>query len=155
MIKVNESRLNARREKQHWIEFIFLLCCYQLQDFIMAPVDPKLAHEKIVANFVKMQLSYRFTVALLPSESENVVFRFLFSKPVDSAPEPAIVVYVDVEVLGASGTSWSYSIHVEGQKYRRIIEVNENTVNHTSFNESLIDKVFNQKAQVRMQHLWV
>jgi hypothetical protein len=121
----------------------------------MAPVDPKVAHEKIVSNFVKMQLSYRFTVAMLPQESGNVVFRFLFSKPVDAAPEPAIVVYVDVEVLGLEGTKWSYSIHVEGQKYRRLIEVDEHTVDQTSFNESLIDKVFNQKAQVRMQHLWV
>lgn len=118
-------------------------------------IDPHIAHEKAVSNFVKMQLSYRFTVALLPRESStNVVLRFLFSKPVDAAPEPAIVVYVDVEVIGVVGTKWNYSIHVEGQKYRRLIEVDEANVDQSSFNESLIDKVFDQKSQVRMRHLW-
>lgn len=122
---------------------------------MVTSINPQLAHEKAVDNFVKMHLSYRFTVAMMPPNSSgNVVLRFLFSKPIDSAPEPAIVVWVDVEVLKVDGSKWTYSIHVEGQKYRRLIEVDENTVNRATFNESLIDKVFQQKEQVRMRRLW-
>jgi hypothetical protein len=118
-------------------------------------MNPKIAHEKAVSNFVSMHLSYRFTAAMMPpSDAGNTQLRFLFSKPVDSAPEPAIVVWMDVEVLRSSGTVWTYSIHVEGQKYKRVIEVDEKTVDQKSFNESLIDKVFQQKAQVRKSHLW-
>lgn len=117
-------------------------------------MDPALIHNAAVDVFVKFGLSYRFTVAQVQGDHGNVKLRFLFSKPKDAQPEPEIVVWMDLEVLKREGSVWTYSLHMEGQHYKRVVRVDERNVDPKIFNERLIDKVFLQKAAIRVNQLW-
>jgi hypothetical protein len=105
-------------------------------------------------NFIKLGLSYRFTVTRVPSPADpsQTRLRFAFSKPTEKKPEPEIVVYMDAEVVSQKGSVWVYALFVEGQKFTHHITVDSNKVTGSEFNEKLIDKVFEQKAAVRQRH---
>lgn len=117
------------------------------------PID-KRAHQAAVDNFIKLGLTYRFTVSLADASSQRL--RFAFSKPVEKKPEPEIVVYMDLEVVSEVGTVWTYALFIEGQKYTYKITMDSAKISGKEFNEKLIDKVFDQKSVVRLQHrCWV
>lgn len=119
-------------------------------------------HQEAVANFLKLKLSYMFTATLLPSgrtafkepSLEDHKIRFVFCKPVMDAPEPAVTVWVDAEVCAVEGSKTTYGLFFEGQKYRRLIDIDSTSVRGDELNERLIDKVFDQKVAVRRAHLW-
>ena len=115
-----------------------------------------------VNNFVKLKLTYMFTATLLPSGRTAATvasvadhrIRFVFSKPVQAQPEPAVTVYLDAEVVSEAGTKTTYALFFEGQFYKRLVTIDSANVNGTELNERLIDKVFAQKAALRQTHLW-
>lgn len=123
----------------------------------MSSAEISLIHQHAVDNFVRLNLSYRFTVSLLkelPATAGPCRLRFLFSKPSDSKPEPEIMVGMDLEVVGHKGTQWTYALFFEGQKYKRVITIDEGNVTGKEFNERLIDKIYLQKEVVRQRRLW-
>ena len=117
--------------------------------------DKQRIHGEAVSNFLKLSLSYRFTATLLnPDDNGEPVIRFLFSKPVQRSPEPAITVFLDLRVVSEEGPVVKYALFFEGQRYKRVITMDSRSITGTEFNEKLIDKVFLQKACVRQQHRW-
>ena len=115
-------------------------------------------HQAAAENFIKLGLSYRFTVTRVPSpvDPSKTRLRFAFSKPTEKKPEPEIVVYMDAEVVSVTGSKWVYSLFIEGQKFTHTIKVDSANVTGKEFNEKLIDKVFEQKSAVRQHHrCWV
>jgi hypothetical protein len=107
-----------------------------------------------VANFIKLNLSYRFTASIMDPEAETPTIRFLFSKPVERQPEPEVTVYLDLQVVEEKGSVWTYALFVEGQKYKRIISIDSKNIRGDELNEHLLDKVFKQKQVVRETHMW-
>lgn len=147
VVKFALNRQNMRKAGQNK---------HSLSDMASLPaLDPDLIHKAAVDVFVKFGLSYRFTAARMIGAHGETRLRFLFSKPVDAQPEPEIVVWMDLEVVKREGSVWTYSIHLEGQQYKRIIKVDERSVDPKIFNERLVDKVFLQKAATRTHQLWV
>uniref|UniRef100_A0A7S1LEG5 Uncharacterized protein n=1 Tax=Neobodo designis TaxID=312471 RepID=A0A7S1LEG5_NEODS len=120
-------------------------------------------HAETVSNFVKLKLSYMFTCTLMASGRGDVAakptlqdhrLRFVFSKPTQTEPEPAVTVYVDAEVVEADGTKMTYALFFEGQMYKRLVTIDSANVTGDEFNERLIDKVYDQKMALRKAHLW-
>jgi hypothetical protein len=119
-------------------------------------------HEEAVENFVKFRLTYMFTATLMPSGRTSATaatvedhrIRFVFSKPTQTEPEPAVTVTLDAEVVSEEGTKTTYALFFENQMYKRLITVDAANVTGEEFNERLIDKTFAQKMAVRKTHLW-
>ena len=83
-------------------------------------MTPTEVHEIAVKNFIRLNLSYRFTATLLTDATDNkkpVVVRFLFSKPTQRKPEPEITVYMDLQVEEQKGDTWKYALF--GQRHRQ------------------------------------
>lgn len=112
-------------------------------------------HQAAVDDFIRLNLSYRFTATLMNPAAPSPRIRFLFSKPEAKKPEPEITVAVDLEVVSVEGSVVTYALHFEGQKYRRVISMDRSRVTGKEFNELLLDKVFDQKAVTRQHQLWV
>lgn len=118
-------------------------------------------HEEAVRNFISLKLSYRFSATIhstVAAEHTACLYpctiRFLFSKPTPQAPEPAITVFVDLQVVSEEGSNVTYALFFEGQQYKRLITINSANVTGAEFNERLLDKVFAQKDVVRRRRLW-
>ena len=113
--------------------------------------EPSQFHKKTVENFLQLGLSYKFTATRIPEKPAGTLeaIRFVFSKPTPQHPIPAIFVTMDVEVLEHTGTTWRYALFVEGQKHRRELHFDSAKLTGKEFNETLIDKVYNQKLNIK------
>lgn len=116
------------------------------------------AHDEIFSNVVKhflaLKLTYHFTASLIDTNLSIPTIRFQFSKPTKEAPVPAITVTADVRLVEHDGTTYTYTLLAEGQRFERLITLDEANVTGKEFNEQFLDKVFMQKQQLQKKHLW-
>jgi hypothetical protein len=133
----------------------------------MAPptAEQQKLHNQTVEFLSAVPLDYRFAACMVPVPDPDVPAswndatrrhpaplswsRVVFSKPTPDAPEPAVTVFADLEVVEASpdGSAVTYAVLVEGQKLRRTV-VRTAATAESFFNQAWVDKVFAQKMAI-------
>eukprot|EP00993_Chasmostoma_nieuportense_P006435 NODE_7060_length_470_cov_26.895044_g6894_i0.p1 GENE.NODE_7060_length_470_cov_26.895044_g6894_i0~~NODE_7060_length_470_cov_26.895044_g6894_i0.p1 ORF type:complete len:118 (-),score=33.65 NODE_7060_length_470_cov_26.895044_g6894_i0:32-385(-) len=109
-------------------------------------------HQEACDLFLRLGLQYTFTCTLLAAEPPS--FRFLFSKPQQHSPIPAITVFADVtHEERLPDNTIVYSVLMEGQQFVQTVYMNPERIDGTEFNAKWIDWVFKQKERLRTQFL--
>nr|CCC90781.1 conserved hypothetical protein [Trypanosoma congolense IL3000] len=113
--------------------------------------------QQLAAAFDSQRMCYTFTASEHPSTPG--LYRFVFSRPTNAAPESAVYINVDIrrEVRQDedTGSPITYRAMVEGLRWPYYFRLRDNVIDEGGFPESLLRTVDLQKCKVNERCLWV
>nr|CCC48216.1 conserved hypothetical protein [Trypanosoma vivax Y486] len=110
--------------------------------------------QQLASAFFKQQMRYTFTASEHPSTPG--IYRFVFSRPTNAAPESAVYVTVDItkDKEQDDVANPRYCAAIEGLSWPYCFRLRNGLVDSGGFPESLLEKVDMQKCKVNNLCLW-
>ncbi|AAZ11621.1 uncharacterized protein TEOVI_000817700 [Trypanosoma equiperdum] len=114
--------------------------------------------QRLAAAFDEQGMRYTFTASEHPSTPG--VYRFVFSRPTNAAPESAVYINADITRApnqngrGDADDAATYRVMIEGLRWPYYIKLRDGIVDEGGFPESLLERVDLQKCKVNERCLW-